>query len=157
MGNSYLFNDELEHDLRRRAQVVHLDELGFVQAVVRREGLEEAVRALVEGHGPVWVSFGEGDGGVVCCLQVAQALGVEVSVGGSRRAFHLEGCGEGGDGLGLAWGWVVWRLFFQDGKRGGEGGFIQRTSRNMCSRPFGFHRLRSVPSSPVYSASSWRR
>ena len=85
-GASNLFDDELEHDLRRRAQVVHLHELGLVEAVVRRQRLEEAVRAFVQGHWPVWVGFGEGEGGVVCCLEVAHALETGVSHARFRQA-----------------------------------------------------------------------
>jgi hypothetical protein len=54
-GVSYLFDDEFEHDLCLWAQVVYLRKLGFVQAVVRGEDLEEAVWAFIEGHWSVWV------------------------------------------------------------------------------------------------------
>ena len=40
--------------------------------------MEEAVRAFVQGHGPVGVGFGEGEGGVVGCLEVTHALGTLV-------------------------------------------------------------------------------
>jgi hypothetical protein len=92
-GVSYLFNDELEHNLCFWAQVIHLHEFGFVQAVVRGEDLEEAVRAFVQSHGPVWVGFGEGEGGVVCCLEVTQALGTGVrgTVGGIHEVGTVDG------------------------------------------------------------------
>jgi hypothetical protein len=44
------------------------------------------VRAFVQGHWPVWVGFGEGEGGVVCCLEVAHALETGVSHARFRQA-----------------------------------------------------------------------
>ena len=100
-GVTYFFDDELKHDLRPRAQIVHLHELGLVKAVVRREGLEEAVRALVQRHGPVRVGFREGEGGVVCCLEVAQALGSKMLVVLDFIQRLWRACRDGGDGVGF--------------------------------------------------------
>ena len=100
-GFTHLLNNKLKHDLRPRAQIVHLHELGLVKAVVRSQGLEEAVRALVQRHGPVRVGFREGEGGVVCCLEVAQALGSKMLVVLDFIQRLWRACRDGGDGVGF--------------------------------------------------------
>jgi hypothetical protein len=48
---TYLLNNQFQHDLRRGAQIVQLQILGFVEAVFWGQGTEERVRAFVQGHG----------------------------------------------------------------------------------------------------------
>lgn len=49
-ATAYLFNDELEHDLRLRFQIVYLDKLRLIQPVGRCQCAEQRVLAFVQRH-----------------------------------------------------------------------------------------------------------
>lgn len=51
--STYLFYDELELDLCSWFEVVNLQELGLVEAIIRSQSAEERVRAFVQRHRPV--------------------------------------------------------------------------------------------------------
>lgn len=79
IGNSsHLFDDQLEHDLRLRFQIVDLDKLGLVQAVVRCQRAEQRVLPFVQRHWPLRVGVCHVDDGVVARLQVREPVAQHV-------------------------------------------------------------------------------
>lgn len=51
-GRNYLFNDEFEHDLRCRSEIVDLNKFCFVESVVRCQRAEKRMFTLVKRHWP---------------------------------------------------------------------------------------------------------